>query len=269
MTNIYSYFEDIVCINLDISVDRRKHAEFYFDKLNIPARFYTATKHSNGGMYGCFHSHIEVLKDAYFRGLNNILVFEDDFLPTASYSEEKLQKAIDFMKTNDDWDIMYLGYNVIKDDIAYGISTIFDAKYITEDIVQYNPYCSHALCYSKRAISKIMKTYEDCIGIVHVDMYMALYAGLTNYCMVPMLFDQNFYFEHNNEAGDICEVILRALFPLLAFTKLNHKVSVLKYIFNKYQNITHYIYLFFFSLILYRVKTALLFSVQKKYILFK
>ena len=50
-TNIYDYFEDIVCINLDISVDRRQHAEYYFNKLNIPARFYTAKKHSKTPNY--------------------------------------------------------------------------------------------------------------------------------------------------------------------------------------------------------------------------
>jgi GR25 family glycosyltransferase involved in LPS biosynthesis len=97
---MYDYFEDIVCINLDISIERRKHAEYYFDKLNIPARFYTAKKHCKGGMYGCFESHIEVLKDAYKRNLNNLLVFEDDFLPTATYSNEKLQDAVIFMKNN-------------------------------------------------------------------------------------------------------------------------------------------------------------------------
>ena len=33
--NMYDYFEDIVCINLDISIERRKHAEYYFTPFNI------------------------------------------------------------------------------------------------------------------------------------------------------------------------------------------------------------------------------------------
>lgn len=263
---IYNYFEDIVCINLDISTDRRKHAEFYFNKLNIPARFYTAKKLPQGGMYGCFHSHIEILKGAYERGLNNILVFEDDFLSTASYSEEKLQSVIDFMKADTNWDIMHLGYSILKDDINSGISTILNGKYTTEDIVQYNPFCTVALCYSKKAIKKIIETYEDYLGIVHYDMYLASCLGFENYCVVPMLFDHNFYFEHNNQSTDGFEYLLRFIFPFFAFTKLNFRVTFLKYIFNKYNSLSRYMHLFLFSLLLYKVKSALLFSVQKKYV---
>lgn len=264
--NIYDYFEDIVCINLDISVDRRKHAEYYFNKLHIPARFYTAKKHPEGGMYGCFHSHIQVLKDAYERDLDNILVFEDDFLPTAAYSEEKLKSVIDFMKSNSDWDIMHLGYSVIKDDIHNGVLTVFDAKYISKDIMQYNAYCTQALCYNKKAIKKIIETYQDYIGIVHYDMYIANFLEMTNYCVIPMLFDQNFYFQHNNQSAEAVDYLVRLMFPFFAFTKLNYRVSLLKYVFNKYSNLTYYIHLILFSLLLYKLKTALLFSVQKNYI---
>ena len=59
-SNPYDFFDDIVCINLDISVDRKKHAEHYFEKLGIPARFFTAVKHELGGLYGCFDSHIQI-----------------------------------------------------------------------------------------------------------------------------------------------------------------------------------------------------------------
>ena len=69
---MYDFFDDVICINLDISEDRRQHAQDIFDHLQIPARFFTATKHKNGGMYGCFDSHIQIIQDAYKRNLNNI-----------------------------------------------------------------------------------------------------------------------------------------------------------------------------------------------------
>lgn len=263
MVNIYDFFDDVVCINLDISVDRKEHSQMFFDKFNIPARFYTAKKHPNGGMYGCFESHIEILKDAFARNLNNILVFEDDFLPTESYSEEKLQTAIDFMKSNEDWDILHLGYSTLKDDI-YGVSTIFHSTYYSDDIVQYNACCAQALCYSKRAIKAILDNYQDFIGRVHYDMFLSCYMGFTNYCVLPMLFDQNFYLPHNNESNDAIEFFLRALFPLLAFTKINYRASLLKYICNKYDcDLVHYLHLFLFSLVVYKIKIALLHSVKK------
>lgn len=228
---MYNFFHDIVCINLDISKDRRKHAQDIFDRLQIPAKFFTATKHKKGGMYGCFDSHIQILKDAYDRNLNNILVFEDDFLPTNSYCKEYVENAINFMKTNDEWDIFHLGYSVLKDD-HHGFSTILNGKYYSDTIVQYNPFCTHALCYNRKAIKKILETYSEYIGLVHYDMFIASYCDFRNYCITPMIFDQNFYFGHNNESNDGIEFLLRSIFPLIAFVKLNYRISIMRYIMN-------------------------------------
>ena len=267
MTNLYGYFEDIVCINLDISKDRRRHAEYHFQKLNIPAKFFVAQKHPNGGMYGCFDSHIQILIDAYERDLNNILVFEDDFLPSLSYSEENLTKAIEFMQSNDDWDIFHLGYSFIKEN-KEGFSTILNAKSCSHEIVQYNPFFTQALCYSKKAIKKIVETYHEYIGIIHYDMYISSYLDFTNYCIVPMLFDQNFYFEHNNESTDGIEYLGRLLFPCLAYTKLNYRISLLKYYSNvlcdKYKRYIFYFNLCVVSMMFYMIKKTLIFNNVKK-----
>lgn len=256
LTNIYDFFDDIVCINLDISTERKKHAENIFRELNIPARFFTAKKHPNGGMYGCFHSHIEVLKQASEKNLDNILVFEDDFLPTASYSEDKMLSAIDFMKNND-WDIFHFGYSVLKDNDE-GISTIMSGKYCTADVTQFNPFFTHALCYNRETIRKILETYEDYIGIVHYDMYISSYIDLKNYCILPMVFDQNFYFEHNNQSIDCIEYLLRAIFPALAYTKINYRLSVLKHWSSLIHHHKKYLHLFILSIVLYFIKNKLI-----------
>ena len=255
---MYDFFDEIVCINLDISVDRKKHAIDIFESLQIPAKFFTATKHELGGMYGCFDSHIQILKIAYDRGLDNILVFEDDFLPTSSYSQENLSDAIQFMKNNQDWDIFYFGYSVVKDDYK-GFSTILNSTYHNKNIVQYNPFCTHALCYNKKAIEQIVLTYSEYIGIIHYDMFIASYCDFKNYCSIPMLFDQNFYFEHNNESNDCIEYIIRSVFPILAFTKINYRISVIRYLLNiitlRYQR---YIHLFITTLLLYFIKQIII-----------
>lgn len=258
--NIYDYFGDIVCINLDISVERRKHAEYYFNKLDIPGKFFITKKHPKGGLYGCFDSHVKILKDAYDRGLDNILIFEDDFLPSASYSSENMIKAIDFMETNTDWDIFHFGYCSVKDDNINGMSTIFDGIKYSSDIIQYNPFFTQALCYNKRAIKKIVETYEDYIGIIHYDMYISSYLDFKNYCFIPMLFDQNFNFEHNNESLDIIEYIGRGLFPLLAYTKLNYRISLLMYNSIKYKKYKIYFILFIVSILLYYIKNIILYK---------
>jgi GR25 family glycosyltransferase involved in LPS biosynthesis len=267
----YDYFDDIVCINLDISKDRRQHSEKFFQKLDIPARFFTAKKHKRGGMYGCFDSHIQVIIDAHKRGLNNLLVFEDDFLPTDAYSEEKLKSVIDFMQQNDEWDIFHLGYSFVKDN-KDGLATVFGGTYYTPDIVQYNAFCTQALCYSKRAMDKIVSTYSDYMGLMHYDMYISSYLDFKNFCIVPMLFDQNFYFEHNNESTDGIEYILRLLYPVFAVTKLNYRLSYLKYlsnrVYHKYKKYLNYLHLLVFGIILYKVKMSIV-TDASKYILEK
>lgn len=249
---LYDFFDDIVCINLDISEDRRKHAQHFFDTLNIPARFFTAKKHKLGGMYGCFDSHIQIIKEAYKNNMKNLLVLEDDFLPTASYCEDNMMEAINFMK-REDYDIFHLGYAVIKDS-KDGISSIFNAKRHSTNIVQYNPFCTQALCYSRKAMGIILENYNDYIGMVHYDMFISSYIGLTNYCIVPMLFDQNFYFQHNNESDDPIEYTVRSLFPIIAFTKLNYRVSWIKYRFSEY--ISRYCYLYFMCVLMYIVRSV-------------
>jgi GR25 family glycosyltransferase involved in LPS biosynthesis len=264
--NLYDFFQDIVCINLDISHDRREHARYYFEKIGIPARFLTVKKHKNGGMYGCFDSHIQILLDAYKRDLDNILIFEDDFLPTDSYSEENLAKAVTFMQSNNDWDIFHLGYTFFRDN-KDGLSTIFDACHETENIIQYNPFCTQALCYSRRAIKTIVENYHDYIGTMHYDMYISTFADLKNYCFIPMLFDQNFYFQHNNECTDAIEYGIRSLFPVIAASKINYRMTLLKYWIDKYKKYVSYMYLIIVSILLYIIKSQ--FILQKKNILYK
>jgi|688.fasta_scaffold00159_28 GR25 family glycosyltransferase involved in LPS biosynthesis len=230
---MYEFFEDIVCINLDISEDRRKQAQYYFKHLNIPGRFYTVQKHVNGGRYGCFDSHIQIIKSAYERGLNNVLVFEDDFIPTPAFTEERIIEAIQFMRTTDDWDIFYFGYGCMKmDNKEWRMSSIIGARAQTMNIVQYNPYLTQCLCYSRRAMRKLLQEYHKYIDEYHIDVCIASYMDFKNYCMVPMLFDQNFAMDYNIEPQNIVEKYIRTLYPLYASFALNYRISALKYTMN-------------------------------------
>jgi GR25 family glycosyltransferase involved in LPS biosynthesis len=76
---LYNFFDKIYCINLKHRPDRYISATKVFNDLNIPnVEFYITEKSSKGGRYGCFESHINVIKKAYNEGYNNILIFEDD-----------------------------------------------------------------------------------------------------------------------------------------------------------------------------------------------
>ena len=52
----YSFFGDVVCINLESRPDRRAYAQKVFDDLRIPARFLTVPKHPRGGIRDTPHN---------------------------------------------------------------------------------------------------------------------------------------------------------------------------------------------------------------------
>lgn len=261
MENLYEFFDDIVCINLSDSKDRKIHSENIFKTFGIPARFFTVDKHANGGLYGCFDSHIQIIQYAYNNGLNNILVFEDDFEPSESYSREKLSKAIEFMSISEQWDIFYLGYSFCFESFNSGTTTVLSGKRISNDIVQYNAGTTHALCYSRRSMEKILKTYHDYIGIIHYDQYLSDYIDLENYCILPIIFQQNLSFSYNIEGQHGLEMINRMLYPIDSYINFNYNASKLHYDLStttKYSRYYKYIFLILTSIILHIIKKSIL-----------
>lgn len=234
----YNFFGDIICINLDTRKDRRAYAESVFKRLSIPARFYTAKKHPKGGVHGCFDSHIQIVLDAYHTGKDNVLVFEDDLLPTDSYSSTHLMNAIEFMKNNKSWDIFYLGYFVFKHDFS---TPYLQAPRVTnyKHIIQFNPYTTHAMVYSKRAIQKIVRLYKNYIGKMHYDFFLSGYSNLKNYCYTPILFDQKFCLPSDIPAMDIVETVARKSQCFAEKNKLIYRISFLKDILD-----TYYLYIY-------------------------
>ena len=137
-SNLYNFFDKIVCINLKSRPDRYLSASNEFKKLNINnVEFYFAEKSHKGGKYGCFESHINVIQKCYNEKCNNILIFEDDVRPSNYYNLTLLNESIEFMKNNK-WDIFYLGYFIFNNDVFDNIlvSCNIKKKY---NIIQYNP----------------------------------------------------------------------------------------------------------------------------------
>lgn len=267
MSNIYDFFDDIVCINLNISKERKLHCQNVFKKLNIPARFFTAQKHPYGGFYGCFHSHIEVVKSAYERGLDNILVFEDDVLPSPSYSEEKLAKAIEFLISSEEWDVFYLGYSFMFETYETGFTSIVShGIQLSDDIMQYNAGTAVAICYSRRAMKRILETYEDYIGLIHYDQYLCASIDLKNYCIMPIIFQQNYCLDFNIESQHGMEYIVRnILYPIDARINFTYCMSLMhyNYIMNAYRRYYKYVFLITVSMILHIIKRTLVKKIVK------
>ena len=105
---IWDYFDVIRCINLKQRQDRYKSSKTIFSKHKIPVKYHHVDKHPNGGLHGCFESHIQIITDAYNSGARNIIIFEDDISDTKFLTRRNIKKIIRFLKTNK-WDIFFLG----------------------------------------------------------------------------------------------------------------------------------------------------------------
>lgn len=174
--NLWDFFDGhIRCINLKSRTDRYKDSKKVFNKLNIPVNYYKTTKHPNGGEEGCFSSHIDIIREAYYDGAERVLIFEDDITPTSNMNRKNLRKAIRFMERNDDWDLFYLGAlpNITS-------KSCKRTKY--PNIYKLNGICTHSYVVNRKAMKTLIDLkYEgtpiDYYYINHYKQY-ALYPTL-------------------------------------------------------------------------------------------
>lgn len=233
-SNRYNFFNDIVCINLEHREDRKRISQNIFEKLNVNCRFHTVKKHPNGGMYGCFESHIQVIQDAYNKNLDNILIFEDDIKLTPSYTTSQVEMCIDFMENNKEWDIFFLGYIPCNTNRG-SMKDLLNAKFINSHIIQYRPFATHSYCLSRKGMQKILNNYKDHIGHIHLDQYY-VNLKLDSYCTVPMLYDQYFCLETDNQPFDSFEAFIRRFQCQAEIYNLLYRPTLLKYKFYKHRN---------------------------------
>lgn len=235
-SNLNTFFNDIVCINLEHRKDRKQVSENIFKQLNINCRFHTVRKHPKGGMYGCFESHIQVIKDAYNKGLDNLLIFEDDIKLTPSYTNSQLEICTEFMKTNKEWDIFFLGYIPCNTNRG-SMKDLFNAEFVNSHIIQYRPFATHSYCVSRKGMHKILNNYKNHIGQIHLDQYY-VNLKLDSYCTVPMLFDQHLcLLGTDNEPFDSFEAFIRRFQCQADTYHLLYRPTLLKHKLYKHRNV--------------------------------
>jgi GR25 family glycosyltransferase involved in LPS biosynthesis len=233
---LQQHFDKIVCINLVNRPDKKKYAQSVFSRFKIPVEFFNAKNLPQGGRYGCFHSHISVITDAYNKGVQNLLVFEDDILPTPSYNSDMLQEAINFMEDpKQDWEYFQLGHFPHNNQNGNLIPYI-TAKTIIgyPHVVKFCGLGTHAYCLNRRGMKAILNSdWRNDIDYKHVDIFFAEF--LKGYCVVPSLFEQKFCMGTDNQAINIREKIPRMFACSAEKTNFIHLVSLLKYTFNTCQ----------------------------------
>lgn len=241
--NNYNFFDQIYCINLKHRKDRYNSAINTFKQINLHnVTFFMADKHKKGGRYGCFDSHIQVIKNAFNNNYNNILIFEDDIKIGKFYSNLLLKKSINFMKNNNKWDVFYLGY--------FPFSYNYKIIPITDNIFKSNPFGCHSYCLNKKSIVKILNKYQYGIGNYQYDIWLSMHSNLNIYCITPIIFDQYFSFSTDNSTHGILEYIFRKIQPIFENYNINSNVSLIIYNYYKNKNIIFILLIFYLIFII-------------------
>lgn len=235
--NVYNNFDAIFCITLENQRIRHKHILKIQKKFNIPFEFYISKRNKKSGIVGCFQSHIEVCKIAYKRDCTNVLIFEDDFIPTPGYNTRIIHNIIEYMKINNDWDIIKLGYIECNNntDILGPIKFLFSTQE-TKNLVKYYGACTHAYILSR----KMMKTMIDYSKfelskptneIDHIDMWLDNLINkldLKSNCVIPLQFDQKWSFPTTNSTKGLIDNIIRKNQYIAEKTKIVYYLSLIR-----------------------------------------
>jgi glycosyl transferase family 25 len=146
-------FASAYLINLPARTDRLKSAQAELDCLDwdvkvFPARrFRDAAGFQNAGFRGCFHSHLDCLRQAK----GDVLILEDDITFASVLATLNLQERIQSV----DWDFLYLGHE----------QTPFPRALKSTSDVRFEPWghsilCTHFYAIRERMIPRVISHLE-------------------------------------------------------------------------------------------------------------
>ena len=163
---IWSFFGSIRCINLRSRKDRFEQAQSVFTAYSIPVTWFFTDRHPNGGIQGCFESHLSCISQSYLKGDETCLIFEDDVVDSVYAKNTKLlQEAINFMNNNQTWELFYLG---TCPDIL-GSKTYSVRSY--PSVLNMRSLCTHAYVIHRRYMEKIIKTSFSNVPIDYIYLF--------------------------------------------------------------------------------------------------
>jgi GR25 family glycosyltransferase involved in LPS biosynthesis len=212
--HLYRQFDAIYCITLKDNIDRQASASRIANQFGIPLQFFRVDKHPKGGRYGCFESHVELIRFLYNRGANKVLIFEDDFIPSPGYSSDAIGDILRFMTIDQDWDYIQLGYLPVQR--LHDPSWLWkfpNSERHSKYLYKFGGLLTHAYCVSRKGMSKILEQSHPLLKlddqhIPHIDIWYNKIFRDTAYCACPILFDQKWCFPTDNVPANPVEAYL-------------------------------------------------------------
>lgn len=237
MSKVYKKnFDKIICITLDISKERHDYMNNIKKKYNIPFEFKFVKKNPKSPIIGCMESHISVIKEAYLNNLKNILIFEDDILPTPNYNEDLIDKIMKDLNKIKDWEMIQFGYGFTQNtyDIFCYTKFLMSEK-INQNLIKYTGVFTHSYCLSRKGMKKILEEYNliDKNEEKHIDIWFTEIIK-NGYAVYPMLFDQKWSFPTQNKSKTIFEKIIFRPFQSYAENSKIFQIAIDSYYYRYY-----------------------------------
>lgn len=106
----WAYFERVYCISLEERPDRRAEATAQFAAVGLLPRveFVIVKKHPLDPEQGVYEAHMICINKALASGAGCFLIFEDDIV-FDGFDDQRLKDAMDFLSTQPDWHMLFLG----------------------------------------------------------------------------------------------------------------------------------------------------------------
>jgi hypothetical protein len=145
----FHFFDAIYCITLDRNGERWRRASARFAALGILARVrrFPAIETPTNHHIGCALSHRAIIQEAQRQGLENVLVFEDDVLFTATACED-LARSLGELRDRPWWTLYLGGHRWGRTfDLAPGCQALEQPRGLT---------CCHAIAYHRAIYEHIL-----------------------------------------------------------------------------------------------------------------
>lgn len=143
---VATFADRIYCINLDSRTDRWLQVSDEFRRIGIDQSVERVSGIVDGDpRIGCLRSHQWCVNDALKHGYRRILVLEDD-VHFYDVKPEAASAAVDFLDTNDRWDLFYLGGMVM-----------YPARFLSPHVFTSKFFSTHAYIINQRAYHRVLE----------------------------------------------------------------------------------------------------------------
>lgn len=186
LMKINQYFDKVYLLNLHKRADRLKKSTDKLQNVNIEFEKFGATDGSvmnqiwksfntnnkyftNPNYLGCAISHLSIYQDALTKGYSNILIIEDDIC-----IHQDIDKIFgQSIKKITDWELLYLGFIPLSDDMQQWNYNIFDI--IQPGIAQAKNFWGlYGYGISKKLMQETLNVYANTFPM-ELDRYFVNY----------------------------------------------------------------------------------------------